>query len=178
MAFGITPGGPDFGSITGAFSPGRNLASSLGSFGDLGSFGSLNQFVGADPFSPVGSLGGGRIGAQGLGSGLGGDPNALLGGGGNPMALLGGGGLGSFGSLGGVPSPSPLAANFGGGPQDAFQAGFQQAQQAEELQEVMAQMQQLMARMGGMPGGGAGPSPFGGPAISGSVNGVPFQGLV
>lgn len=81
------------------------------------------------------------------------------------------GGLGSFCPACGGPNANALAGNFGGpqGPQNPFQAGFQQGMMAGKMKKLMRKMRKLMHQMqqlsggAGLGGPGFGPSPFGAP---------------
>jgi hypothetical protein len=85
-------------------------------------------------------------------------------------------GLGGFQGQGGCgcsPNMGAVANNFGG-PQNAFQAGYQQGmragRQAAKKQKMMRKLAMLLKQLGGMGGCGCGPSPLG------QVPGLPFGG--
>ena len=136
--------------------------------------------------------------AMSLTSGLGGFPGGgaqAFAGPDGAFAQAGGpGGLGSFANAGcGCPNSNAMAGNFGqspcggpgqGGPQNAFQAGFQQGQMAAKMKKLMRKMHKLMAQMGGgmqgMPGmngpGGAFASAGPGGAFASAGGNVGFAG--
>lgn len=112
--------------------------------------------------------------------------NGLNGGGpGGAQAIAGpngafasaGGGLGSMAGFGQGPNGNALAGNFGG-PQNPYQAGFQQGQKAAKMKKLMRKMHKLMQQMGMGGGAGHGIPGYGGPQMPGFPGGgaVAFAG--
>ncbi len=75
----------------------------------------------------------------------------------------------------GAPNGNAMCNNFGGGPQNAFQAGFKQGMMAAKMKKLMRKMHRLMAQMSQMGGaGGCGGPGFGGPNFGGGCFGGGF----
>ena len=127
----------------------------------------MNNLVGGGPSLSI---------AMTLSTGLGVGGNQAQAYAGPQGAFAQAGGPGSFGSMNSNccagPNGNAMCNNFGGGQQNAFQAGFKQGMMAAKMKKLMRKMHRLMAQMSQMGGaGGCGGPGLGGPNFGGGCFG-------